>query len=282
MSIYTIIPMVIGIVAALFGMSKQKQGAPWGQLVAIVGAVLAIGAALFNTTKHFTGSDNDEIKDREQRYSFVQGKILGEAVKKAAPDAKKVVVLVEWSYLYEANGQPVSSPPQNFMLDGLKAGIGNVEYVIVCKEIPKTKTPTMKGPDGQEMEMPVMVDMQMSKADWQKILKDKNIKGADVFVALTMLPVDLNLKEILMSLKPLVGKVALVNPQCDDETFKVCFADGGKNVAELIAAVLTKNAANYEENPPRDDQKAFDVRYVLATQQDYEKQLEEARKEGKK
>jgi small subunit ribosomal protein S9 len=34
----TIIPMAIGIVAALFGMNKQKQGATWGQPLAILGA----------------------------------------------------------------------------------------------------------------------------------------------------------------------------------------------------------------------------------------------------
>ena len=228
--------------------------------------------------KPHKGNDFNEIKEREQRFMYVQGKILGEAVKKAAPDAKKVVVLVDWSYLYEPNGQPVSSPPPNFTLDGLKAGIGNVEYVIVCKEIPKTKPQMMKEPDGQEMEMPVLVDLTLDKTDWAKILKDKNIKGADVFVALAMLPVDLNLKEILGSLKPLVGKVALLYPDWNNETFKACFADGGKNMAELIAAVLVKNSANYEKNPPRDDQEAFDVRYVLATPQNYEKQLEEARK----
>ena len=243
MQIWTIVPMIIGIVAALFGMNKQKQGAPWGQPLAILGAIIAIASAIFSFGHQLTGGSNTSaIQNREQRFMFLKGKFLGEAIKKAVPGAKKIVVLVDPMEIYDATGEKLAEPRENFTVNGMKSALPGVEFVPVSKEIPKMKPATMKGPNGEEMEMPMMVDIQMTGRDFQKILP--KIKGADVFVAVTMLPMDLRLKQVLGALKDTKAKVAILESGNTD-AFKECFADGGKSVAELIAVAVLVGALDF-------------------------------------
>ena len=275
MTIYTIIPMAIGIVVALFGMSKQKQGATWGQPLAILGALIAIGSALANVVGQATGNSTNAIADREQRYTFLQGKFLGQEVKKAVPAAKKVVVLVDAMTKYDIYGELLAEPREDFALKGLKEALGaGVDVVTVCQTIPKRKPQMQKMPDGTEVEMP-MTPMDMMQFRDLKAL-EKDIKGADVFVALSMLPMDASLAQCLGFLKN--TKVALLNPGADTDTLKKIFADGGKNIADVVAVVITKEKAIYDDKIPSNDQAAFDRRYVLVGKNGYEAALEAAKK----
>ena len=105
---------------------------------------------------------------------------------------------------------------------------------------------------------------------------EKDIKGADVFVALSMLPMDASLAQCLGFLKN--TKVALLNPGADTDTLKKIFADGGKNIADVVAVVITKEKAIYDDKIPSNDQAAFDRRYVLVGKNGYEAALEAAKK----
>ena len=71
MTLPAIIIMVIGIIAAIVGVNKQKQGASWGQALAIVGAIIAIGAAVWN----FVGTLNGDQKgiQKNQRAQQLRG-----------------------------------------------------------------------------------------------------------------------------------------------------------------------------------------------------------------
>ena len=277
MTIYTIIPMAIGIVVALFGMSKQKQGATWGQPLAILGAIIAIGSALWNVVGQATGGNSNAIADREQRYMFLQGKFLGQEIKKAVPATKKVVVLVDAMSKFDVYGEPLAEPREDYSLKGLKDALGaGVDVVTVCQTIPKRKPQMQKMPDGSEVEMPMMPTDFITGKDLKGLEKD--IKGADVFVALSMLPMDLTLPQCLGLLQGTGAEVALLNPGADIDTLKKVFADGGKNTAEVIAAVMTKKSAIYDDKIPSNDQAAFDRRYVLVSKNGYEAALDAADK----
>ena len=273
----TIIPMAIGIIAALFGMSQQKKGMAWGQPLAILGAIIAIGSALWNVVGQATGSNTNAIVDREQRYMFLQGKFLGQEIKKAVPNAKKVVVLVDAMTKFDVYGEPLAEPREDYSLNGLKDALGaGVEVVTVCQQIPKRKPKMVKGPDGTEVEMPIMGPDFITVKDIKALEKD--IKGADVFVALAMLPLEVSLAQCLNLIKPSCSKVALLNPGADTDTIKRIFADGGKSTAELVAVVMTKRSAVYDDKMPSNDQAAFDRRYILAGKNGYEAALDEVDK----
>ena len=272
----TIIPMAIGIVLALFGMSKQKSGAPWGQPLAILGAIIAIGAALWNVVGQATGGSANAIADREQRYMFIQGKFLGQEIKKAVPSCKKVVVLVDALSKFDVYGEPLAEPREDHTLMGLKEALGaDVTVETICQTVPKRKPQMMKGPDGTEIEVPMMPMDMLTFRDFKPL--EKQIKGADVFVALSMLPMDVPIAQVLQFLGK-GTKVALMNPGADTETLKKIFADGGNNIADVVAAVMTKKSAIYDDKIPSNDKAAFDRRYVLITKSGYSAALDEVDK----
>ena len=271
MNLVSIILMGIGIVGALVGMSKQKQGAPWGQPLAILGAIIAIGAALYSFYGQATGNSTNAVRDRELRYMYIQGKFLGEAVKAAAPDAKKVAVLVDPMHIYEANGVKKVTPTEDEVLKALRDTLPGVEFIIVCKPMKKIEVPKQRMPDGTEADMPFMPDTMLTRADFMQISKE--IKQADVFIATTLLPMGVPLKQTLGQIKGV--KVALANTGSLNELSEVF--EGGD---QLIAVVASKNSADYNQDPARDDKKAFDQRYVLITPSDYAAKIAEAEKQN--
>ena len=271
MNMVSIVLMVIGIVGALLGMSKQKQGAPWGQPLAILGAVIAIGAALYSFYGQATGNSSDSIRDREQRFMYVQGKILGETVKAAAPGVKKIAVLVDPMEIYEANGEKKAAPLENTTMQALKDVFPGVEFITVCKPMKKVEIPKQKMPDGTEMEMPFMPDTMITRVDFKNL--EKEIKKAEVFIAISNIPLDMSIKEVLGDLKGM--KVAMFNVS----SLQDVAAAFESNASDLVAVVSSKNTADWNVNPPRDDQKAFDLRFVLITGSDYQQKIAEAEKQ---
>ncbi len=81
--------MVVGFIAAMVGMKKQKLGIGWGQPLAIVGAIIAVGGAVMNLSG-FMGSKGKQM-DAEMRYIRLQGQFLAEEVKNAANPSKVYV-----------------------------------------------------------------------------------------------------------------------------------------------------------------------------------------------
>ena len=98
MTLPAIIIMVIGIIAAIVGVNKQKQGASWGQALAIVGAIIAIGAAVWN----FVGTLNGDQKgiQKNQRAQQLRGLYLGKEIANSQTSFTPFVVAGVFYYLF--------------------------------------------------------------------------------------------------------------------------------------------------------------------------------------
>ena len=286
---FALVPAIVGVILGACGIgSAKKNNKPKG--VAVAGLILNIAAvvlitiwslifAFAPTIKNMAAqsvvenagnsSTTNAIQDRELRFMYVQGKILGEAVKTAVPNAKKVAVLVDPMLVYEANGEKKATPTEDEVLKALRDALPGVEFIIVCKPMKKIEVQKQKMPDGTEVDMPFMPDTMLTGADFMQISKE--IKKADVFIATSMLPMGVPLKQILGQIKGV--KVALTNTGSLNELSEVF--EGGD---QLIAVVASKNSADYNQDPARDDKKAFDQRYVLITPSNYRQKIAEAEK----
>ncbi len=276
MSYTCIAIMVIGIAVALYGMNIQKKGSPIGQPLAIIGAILAIGCALWNATSSF-GSDEAAIA-REYRYIMLESKFLAKDVLKQMPNVKKVAVFVDPSNYFDEWGEERTEVRKNYAVEGLKDGFGSGveinEIYVTPKKIQKP-APT-KAPDGSEIPpIPPMEAMSgmVSTADITKCVKDA--KDADVIIVAYQLPPMLSLAQSMSLFKG--KKVALVN--CGNATEAAAvFQDGGKNVGELLCMVVSKRSAIYDDDMPSNEQKAFDKRYIVISKDNYEAAIKEATK----
>ena len=130
-------------------------------------------------------------------------------------------------------------PRESPWMDGIKDAFKGAEVVPVYKKF-KIKKPANNG-DQTAMMMPPM--------------------------ALGKLPAALAL---------LKGyKIGFLNSASNDE-LRYSFKDGGKSMAEVLAVVMTKSDAVYDDTIPSNDKKAFARRFVLATKADYEAKMKEA------
>ena len=132
--------MVVGFIAAMVGMKKQKLGIGWGQPLAIVGAIIAVGGAVMNLSG-FMGGKSKQM-DAEMRYIRLQGQFLAEEVKNAA-NPSKVYVICDANYFVDENGnEKIRDYP---LLNGVKAGLRGIEVVPVYKKI-KVSAPKAAAP----------------------------------------------------------------------------------------------------------------------------------------
>lgn len=263
--------MVVGIVLALFGMNKQKQGAAWGQALAIVGALIAVAGAIMNMTNFFQAGSQGMA--REKRYMYVQTKFLGEALKSAASPSK-VCVIIDPNNFVDEWGDELPQPRQSDWLDGVKAGLGSsVEIIPVYPEF------HIKKPANADQVMPPMPYTMMGMRDYKKVCeKIKKIKP-DAVVNVYQFPMEAPLPTALAELKGY--KIAFLNTSADRE-LRAAFQDGGAKGAEVVASVLTKVDAVYDETIPAKDQAAFNRRFVLATKADFDAKISEASGSAKK
>jgi hypothetical protein len=276
MSYTCIAIMVVGIAVALYGMNIQKKGSPIGQPLAIIGAILAIGCALWNATSSF-GGDNAAIA-REQRYIMLESKFLAKDIAKQLPSVKKVAVFVDPSNYFDEWGDERTEPRKDYAVEGLKEGFGSgveiQEVYVTPKKIQKPAP--QKAPDGTEiMPMPPMSAMggMMSAADITKCIKDA--KDAEVIIVAHQLPPMMSLGQAMLLFKG--KKVALINCGNASDSAKV-FQDGGKNAGELLCMVVSKRSAVYDDSMPSNEQKAFDKRYIVISKDNYSATIAEAMK----
>lgn len=280
MSIPCIIIMVIGIAIALYGMNIQKKGAAIGQPLAIIGAILAIGCALWNATKNFGG--DDAAIAREQRYIKVEHKMLGQEIARQIPGLKKVAVFVDANNYFDSWGEELPQKREDYGLIGLKEGLGSGvevdELYITPKKI--AKPAPQKDSNGNEIPPmpPMMGEMGMMTPKQLKDLVGR-AKDAEVIVVLNQLPPMVPLAASMAQFKG--KKVALANSASPEDCGAV-FQDGGKQTGELICVVVSKRSAVYDDSIPSSDQAAFDKRYALITKDNYKTAIAEAMSEGKK
>lgn len=264
-----IIVMAVGFAIALFGMNKQKQGATWGQAVAALGAIIAIVAACWNLFGNFFGA-KEKGRAREERYMFLQTKFLGDEVKKAC-NPQKVCVLVDPNYYLDEWGDPRPTPTESVYLEGIKAALKGAEVIPVYPRF-KHKKPANVGPNTM-LPMPYAV---MTSRDFKTVI-DEQVKKAkpDAFINVFSFPMDgaSTLPSCLKLLKDAkVENVAFLNFSTSEE-LKYAFRESGKSLPNVIATVMTKVDAVYDETIPNSDQKAFDRRFQLILPGDYEQSI---------
>ncbi len=272
MDLKWILVMVVGFVAAMVGMNKQKSGAAWGQILAIVGAVIAVAGAAMNLTGFFRAGS--QSRDRENRYMYLQARILADHLKEAT-NAKKVAVICDSSIFLDEWGDPLPKPRANPWLDAVKDAFKGAEVIPVYKKF-KIKKPANEQA-GMMMPPPMAFGM-MSGADWKKIVDEVKKAKPDVIVNIHTFPQEGKLPAALALLKGY--KVGFLN-SCSNDELRFAFKDGGKAMAEVLAVVMTKSDAKYDDTIPSSDKKAFARRFVLVTKDNYEAGMKEASKGGR-
>ena len=267
MTLPAIIIMVIGIIAAIVGVNKQKQGATWGQPLAIIGAILAIGAAVWN----FVGTLNGDQKgiQKNQRAQQLRGLYLAKEIAKASP--KKVVIIDNASSHVDGYGDALTTPVVDHAIEGLKKGLGGATVDVIWQDVHKKPKPA----DPDEVPDSVMDIISLDA----KALKAMIPKMADadviVFNALPDGP-DSNIDIIkaigMVAAKARNVKFAILAP-IDTETLGKVFGAKG---SPLLAAVITRADYDWESDMPSDDDKAFAQQFVLLTPSNYRRGIEEA------
>ena len=265
MTLPCIIVMVIGVALALCGMNKQKAGAVWGQPLSIIGAIIAIVGALWNSVNTLAGGDADAIAAQEKRYTILEHQKLGEYLKSLNPS--KVAVLTNPLNYYDEYGEERPTPRESNALTGLKKGLGGVEIIELYCPIPKTQKK-----EGSEIEPPMMDFMVTGKQLKELAAKAKD---ADIVIKLNELPMENSM--LLLQILPKTQKLAMVD--FDDMNKLEKFFDGaGKACADLVAVVTTKYSYDYESKIPSSDEKAFAHRYSLITKENYKTEIANATK----
>ena len=248
-----IIIMVIGAVAAFLGWSNSKKGAAWGQPVTIIGAIIAICAALWSSLGTITGADQKESMNREIGYQKVQTRKLGAYLKEKYA-GKKIVIMKDPTI----NTQDGKDTPQ---LQGLKEGLeGALEIVAeISPDLPKPTGPVQEGMPEDAMMEPIEVWFTPKELD--KTL-EKVSGDYDLLVTTFGLP------QGVFAPKDFKGKLA---------GKKVVVAGGsiyelgfGFQAGLIVAAVTYKPNAEYDEKPvPKDLDTAFNKRYLLVTSENF-------------
>lgn len=206
--------------------------------------------------------------DPEDLYTYIEHEFLGEAIRKEAPSAKKIAVLLDSNNFFDEWGDKRVEPLKYPAYDGLMAGLGSgVEIIEIMPEVKKIKKPS--DPNA----MPPKMGMMINAKSFKKCFDEAKAKKADVFVCISMLPPEMRLGQVAKSMHGM--KVALANCGYLD-VLPAVFADGGKTACELIAVVTSKANAIYDETIPSNEEKAFNRRYTLITKSNYQTAVKEA------
>lgn len=264
-TIIRIVVMVIGAIIAIFGMSKSKEGASWGQPLAICGAILAIIAALWGIKNTVMGDDQKAARDRELEYQRIQTRELGKylAGKFAG---QKAVVMVDPMLRFDVYGTAITR--EDPILEGLKQGLGTSITIVkeIYPQMPfKEKKAPVTGPDGEViMDDDMMEPMEM----WFTAKELKDIMPPadtyDIFITLIGLPGGKPAREMAGKSLVLVGG--------DTPSMGMLFqANGQKGLPNTVAAVTYNPNAVYDDKPiPSDPKEAFDKRFLLVTPETFE------------
>ena len=256
MQMIAIIGAVVSGIVMWVGNSNYKKGAAWGQPVAIAFGVIAIAMGIWAMTLN---GGNAGAVNKEIGYQKVRAEKLGKYIAANFAD-KKILILTSAEYK-DGNGNIVP----NHLLEGLKKGLGSVSADVLARPVPEEGS-----------------DEAMEEMEWRFKHLANLFEGKD------------NKGNAISGYSP-VGDFDLVITTIGlpEDTFKGGKAQGklaGKSIAfvqgyterwaamfknkTIVAAVLDKQypgendkagLANWEQNPPSDMEKAFDVRYTLKT-----------------
>lgn len=247
--------LAVAAIGAIVGWSNAKKGAPWGQPLTIVCAVLVIVLGFYVSLANsgLTGGGASKAsQNREIEYQKIQTRVLGKYLAEKY-SGKKAILLKD-----------PQAPADTPYIVGLKEGLGNaVEIIEELSPVPP-KSAMAPGADGGPEQIMEPMEVWFSKQSFDKLLKDKMGK-ADILITTVGLPGGVGSNG-----KGFVGTSVLKNK-------KVAFAGGsvyehgaGLKAGDIIAAVTYKPNAEYDEKPvPKDEKVAFDKRYILITPENF-------------
>ncbi|MCQ2397570.1 MAG: hypothetical protein MJ106_07735 [Lentisphaeria bacterium] len=267
MDLKWILVMCVGAIIGFIG--KKHQNAGWGQALLILGAVVAITGAAFNLVG-FTKSGNKAVKT-ENRFRYIQGKILAENMKKACFPSKVCVIVNPLCFL-DKWGDPLPTVNEIGFLEGVQDALGNCEVIPVYPEFSHKKT-TNQG-RGQDF-IPYST---MPFKDYQKVVSKIKKEKPDCVINTYMFPPDAPLTKSLAELKGY--KVGMLNTDFNkksDAELTAAFKSGG----DLLFVVQQRASGFDSEDQASSDQKSFDIRYVLVTGNNCEQALKEANERRK-
>jgi len=261
MTIGRIIIAVIGGIIALVGYNKQKQGAAWGQAVAVIGAIIAIIAALWGIKRQLSGDDLKDARNREYEYQRIEARVLGKEIAKQMPSAK--IVIVKDTMIYKNADGTDRTDAQDTYLEGLKQGLGSSANIVkeVVPQPPKQKRPANMPANMPGMEMIQPMDMWFSSDMLKKELPDAG--KYDLIIFLVPVPKDFMLKAKDLSKK----KVAMLGG--NNMMYGGLFKAG-----QAIAAATYSPNAVYDESLPADEMEAFNKRFLLLTKDNYQQVIQ--------
>ena len=237
MNMVQIIVMIVAGIVAFVAMNKQKQGAAWGQPVAIICAIIAIVAALWSTVSNLSGSGAKKAH-REVEFQKIQTRKLGQYIAQNHAGAKVIII----------NDPFNDGTRPNPMLEGLKDGLGSAVTIVaeVAPAVPKMEN--AEGPEGEMMEP---METWYTARAMDDILKGAN---ADYDMVITCIGLPAG------GLARLKGKKVAI---AGGSVYEYGPAIQGKMI---VAAVTYKPDAEYDDKPvPSNMEEAFNKRYLLVT-----------------
>ncbi|MBR4675519.1 MAG: hypothetical protein IKP00_13735 [Victivallales bacterium] len=238
--------LALAAIGAIVGWSNSKKGVAWGQPVTILCAIIAIAiGGYLSWSNSFGGGQNKSAQAREIEYQKVMTRQLGNYLKEKF-SGKKAIIIKD-PYTKE------DSPSLVGLNEGLDGAITIVDTIY-------PEPPKPKGGD-PDMEMMDPMETWYTKKVLEEMMKGKD---ADIIITTIGLPMGVGCAGKEFNANCLKGK-------------KVVFAGGsiyehGRGFATgcIAAAVTYKPNAEYDEKPvPKDQQAAFDKRFLLVTSDNF-------------
>ncbi len=253
--IFLYILMILGFMGMLWANRQFKaRGVPWGRPLAALCGIFSLLMAFISIVWHsFGGGDagnTEEIITREMRYQKVAYKFLGREIAKRHPNAKILLI---------RHAEDTTSKMTAAKLDSLREGLGG-QGSIASEEFVHSETdeyPEMMGPEGGP---PGMIERELLTAEvMDRVIKEN--PHCNLVLSLVGLPTDKWKMEFWRMKPEKRPPLVLANAYIYEKKVKQAIQAG------FITIVLhTKPVGfNYEEEPPKEDQAAFDKRFILIT-----------------
>lgn len=270
MDLKWVVVMAIGLCAVLLG--KKNSASKSGTAMVVVGFVLALVGAVFSLMRFF--GDGNRSYDIENRYRYVQSKILCEHAKKVCSPSKVCIIVSPTAYL-DTWGDLRPQAAEDAYADAAKDAFGSACQVEILYPEYKSKKPADAHQAAEEAKSKIPYPKLLAK-DYKKICDKIRKSKPDCVINAYQFPKE---QSLVNSLKDLKGfKVAFINddPKNIDE-ISAAFQEGGKQLADVIGVVLKKDDYDFYKEPSSVDRTAFDVRFVLATKEDFTQAIQAAK-----
>lgn len=218
-------------------------------------AILAYSSG-FEVNHGIDAKKIEEFRNKELAYQRIAHKRLGEEIAKRHPGAK--ILLIKYNELGMEEGEP--NLTEAAQMEGLKKGLNGKATIAVVERVSSGMEEFLEE-DGKPRKSPEEIMEEMFTAEKFNKLVAVN-KNCNVVVSLVGLPPDYQLLK-LWKVKDPKKRPALVLANAYIYELKFGFNPKYK----FITAALAHKAVPFDPNQPvpKDEQKAFDSRFLMIT-----------------